>query len=129
MKELREVSYIFEIKIYRDRSKRLLGLSQFTYIETILKWFNIENFKKDYRPIGYRIFLLKKDCPITPQERECMSRILYTSTMDFIMYVMTCTRPNVAYSLGVVSRYQSDIGETIRRSCRPSSSLFIVILT
>ena len=27
------------------------------------------------------------------------------------MYIMTCTRPDVAYLLGVVSRYQSDPGE------------------
>ena len=28
MKDLRKVSYILEIKVYRDRSKRMLGLSQ-----------------------------------------------------------------------------------------------------
>ena len=28
-----------------------------------------------------------------------------------IIYTMTCTRPDVAYSLGLVSRYQSDPGE------------------
>ena len=33
MKELREKIYILRIKIYRDRSKRLLSLSQYAYIE------------------------------------------------------------------------------------------------
>ena len=33
MKGLREEIYIFGIKIYRDRSRRLLGLSQSTYIK------------------------------------------------------------------------------------------------
>ena len=27
------------------------------------------------------------------------------------MYAMTCMQPDVAYSLGVVSKYQSDLGE------------------
>ena len=40
-----------------------------------------------------------------------MGRIPYASTVGSIMYAMTCTRPDVAYSLGVVSRYQSDPGE------------------
>ena len=48
MKNLEEVSDIQGMKIYRNRSRRLLGLSQSTYSDTILKWFNIENFKKDY---------------------------------------------------------------------------------
>ena len=37
MKDLGEVAYILRIKIYRDRSKRLLGLSHSTYIDKVLK--------------------------------------------------------------------------------------------
>ena len=37
-----------------------------------------------------------------------MSRVSYASIVGSIMYAMTCTRLDVAYSLGVVSRYQSD---------------------
>ena len=68
----------------------------------------MENFKKGYLPIGHGISLSKRDYPTTPQEREHMGRILYASAVGSIMYVMTCTRPDVAYSLGVVSRYQSN---------------------
>ena len=71
----------------------------------------MENFKTGYLSIGHEISLSKKDCPITPQEKEHMSRISYTLTVGSIIYVMTCTRLNVAYSLGVVSRYQSNPDE------------------
>ena len=71
----------------------------------------MENFKKGYLPIGSGITLSKKDCATTPEERERMSRVPYASAVGSIMYAMTCTRPDVAYSLGVVSRYQSDPGE------------------
>ena len=111
MKDLGEAAYILGMKIYRDRSKRQLGLSQSTYIDTMLKWFSMKNFKKGYLLIGQEIFLSKGDCPITPQERERMSRVSYTSTVSSIMYAIICTRPDVTYSLGVVSRYQSDPGE------------------
>ena len=40
-----------------------------------------------------------------------MSRISYASVVGSIMYAMLCTRSDVAYSLGVVSRYQSHLGE------------------
>ena len=36
LKDLGEATYILGIKIYRDRSKRLLGLSQSTYIDKML---------------------------------------------------------------------------------------------
>ena len=40
-----------------------------------------------------------------------MSRIPYASAVGSIMYTVTCTRSDVAYSLGVVNRYQSNRGE------------------
>ena len=40
-----------------------------------------------------------------------MSRISYASTVASIIYIMICTRSDMVYSLGVVSRYQSDPGE------------------
>ena len=111
MKNLREASYILGMKIYRDRSRRMLRLSPSTYIDVLLKWFNMDIFKKGYLPIGYRITLSKKDCPTTPEEREHMSRIPYASMVGSIMYTVTCTMSDVAYLQGIVSRYQSDPGE------------------
>ena len=112
MKDLGEASYILGMKIYRDIFKKMLGLSQSTYIDTVLKRFSMENSKKGYLPIiGHEIFLSKKDCPTTLEVRERMSRVPYASAVGSIIYAMTCTRADVAYSLGVVSRYQSDPGE------------------
>jgi hypothetical protein len=51
MKDLGEATYILGIKIYRDRSKRLIGLSQDTYIDKVLKWFNMEQSKKGFLPV------------------------------------------------------------------------------
>ena len=111
MKDLREAFYILGMKIYRDRSRRLLGLFQSIYIDTMLKQFSMDNFKKDYLSIGQKIFLSKKDCSTTSQKREHMSRIPYASMVGSIMYTMICMRTDMASSLGVVSRYQSDLGE------------------
>ena len=46
MKDLGEAAYILGIKIYRDRSRRLIGLSQDTYIDKVLKRFNMEEQRK-----------------------------------------------------------------------------------
>ena len=92
------------MKIYRNRSKRTLGLSQSAYIDNMPKWFSIKNFKKGYLSIGHGITLSKRDYPTTSQERERMRRILYALTVGSIIYIMTCTKSDMAYSL-VVSRY------------------------
>ena len=75
----------------------------------MLKWFSMKNFKKGYLPIGHEISLSKEDYPITPQAREHMNKILYTSIVGSIMYAMICTRSNMAYSLEIVISYQSDL--------------------
>ena len=91
MKDLEKVSYILKIKIYRDRSRRMLGLSQKIYIEEVLKKFSMKNSKRRFLSLRYGITLSKKMCPSTPEEIERMSRILYASAIESLMYTMLCT--------------------------------------
>ena len=108
MKDLGEAAYILGIKIYRDRSKRLIGLSQSTYIDKVLKRFNMEMAKKGFLPMYHGISLSKTQCPTTTDERERMSMIPYASAIGSIMYAMICTRLDVSHALSVTSRYQAN---------------------
>ena len=47
-KDLGEAAYILGIKIYRDRSRRLIGLSQSTYLDKVLKKFKMDQAKKGF---------------------------------------------------------------------------------
>ncbi|KAK9018928.1 hypothetical protein V6N11_033973 [Hibiscus sabdariffa] len=111
MKDLGEAAYILGVKIYRDRSRRLLGLSQSTYIDKVLKRFSMEKSKRGFLPMRHGISLSKEMCPSTPQERERMSQIPYASAIGSIMYAMICTRPDLSYALSMTSRYQANPGE------------------
>jgi len=112
MKDLGEAAYILGIKIYRDRSKRLLGLSQDTYIDKVLKRFNMEQSKRGFLPMSHGMCFSDKQCPSINEERKHMSKVPYTSAIGSILYVMICTPPDVSYALSVVSRYQTNIGES-----------------
>ncbi|KAK8505509.1 hypothetical protein V6N12_075851 [Hibiscus sabdariffa] len=112
MKDLGEATYILGVKIYRDRSRRLLGLSQSTYIDKVLKRFSMEESKKGFLPMRHGISLSKEMCPSTSQERERMSQVPYASAIGSIMYAMICTRPDLSYALSMTSRYQSNPGES-----------------
>ncbi|KAL4351912.1 hypothetical protein GQ457_06G010610 [Hibiscus cannabinus] len=111
MKDLGEAAYVLGVKIYRDRSRGLLGLSQSTYIDKVLKWFSMEESKRGFLPMRLGNSLSKEMCPSTPQERERMSQIPYASAIGSIMYAMICTRPDLSYALSMTSRYQANPGE------------------
>ncbi|GKE24086.1 putative RNA-directed DNA polymerase, partial [Tanacetum coccineum] len=88
MKDLGEAAYILGIKIYQDISRRLIGLSQNAYIDKILK-----RFKKDASKRG--------SLPMQPNV-----------DLSFIMYAVRCTRPDLAFSHNLTSRYQQNSGES-----------------
>ena len=111
MKDLGEATYVLGIRIYRDRLRRLLGLSQFMYIDTIVKRFGMEKSKKGFIPVRHGVQISKEHSTKTLEDRALMEKISYASAIGSIMYAMLCTRPDVAYALSVMRRFQANIGE------------------
>jgi hypothetical protein len=111
MKDLGEAAYILGIKVYRDRSKRLIGLSQDAYIDKILNRFNMQDSKKGFSPMSHGMTRSKKQCPLTIDEQERMRVIPHASAIGSIVYAMLCTCPDVSFALSATSRYQSNYGE------------------
>ena len=108
MKDLGEAAYILGIKIYRDRYKRLIGLSQSAYIDKVLKRFSMQDSKRGFLPMSHGITLSKTQCPNTKDQRDRISKITFASAIGSIMYAMLCTRLDVSYALSITSRYKSD---------------------
>ena len=57
MKDLGEASYIFGIKVCRDKSKCLIGSSQSTYIDKVLNRFNMNESKRGFIPMSHGVTL------------------------------------------------------------------------
>ncbi|KAL0445872.1 UNVERIFIED_CONTAM: hypothetical protein Slati_1715100 [Sesamum latifolium] len=55
-----QASYILGINIYRDRSRRMLALTQSLYIEKVLKRFKMEHSKRRLLPMRHGVKLSKK---------------------------------------------------------------------
>ncbi|GJS75757.1 retrotransposon protein, putative, ty1-copia subclass [Tanacetum coccineum] len=81
MKDLWEATFILGIKIYRDRSKRLIGLSQSAYMDKILKRFRMDNSKHGYIPMQERLDLNKTQGASTPEEVKRMQNVPYDSVV------------------------------------------------
>ncbi|KAI3777237.1 hypothetical protein L1987_47035 [Smallanthus sonchifolius] len=133
MKDLGEAAYILGIKIYRDRSKRLLGLSQSTYIDKMMTRFRMENSKKGGVPMTKGTVLNKSQSPSMDIKLKGMEAIPYASAIGSIMYAMLCTRPNVSYALSMTSRFQQSPGiahwtavKNIPRYLRRTKYMFLI---
>ncbi|GJU39004.1 hypothetical protein Tco_1191961 [Tanacetum coccineum] len=118
MQELGEAAYILGIKIYRDRSRRLIGLSQNAYIEKILKRFKIDTSKCGTIPMQPNVDLSKAQGPFTPADVMRMKGIPYASVVCSIMYAVWCTGPNIVFSQNLTSRYQQNPGESHRTAVK-----------
>ncbi|GJR94337.1 retrotransposon protein, putative, ty1-copia subclass [Tanacetum coccineum] len=86
MKDLGEAAYILRIKIIRDRSKRLIALSQSAYLEKTLKKFRMENSKKGYTPMMEKPDYRKSQGAKTPSEQN-PSEIHWTAVKTILKYL------------------------------------------
>jgi hypothetical protein len=111
MKDLGPAKQILGIRITRDRASKKLHMSQEQYIEKVLRRFNMDKAKVVSSPLTTNFKLTDRDCPSSKKEIEEMDRIPYASAVGSLMYAMVCTRPDIAYAVGVVSRFLSNPGE------------------
>ncbi|GJS78875.1 retrotransposon protein, putative, ty1-copia subclass [Tanacetum coccineum] len=88
MKDLGEATFILGIKIYRDRSKRLIGIGQNTYMDKILKRYKMDNSKRGHIPMQERLDLNKSQGSQTPKEVNHIKNIPYASAVGSIMYAI-----------------------------------------
>jgi len=51
-----------------------------------------------------------EQCPKNDFEREQMLNIPYASAVGSLMYAQVCTRPDIAFAIGMLGRYQSNPG-------------------
>ena len=85
MKDMGEAYFVLGIEIVRDRSKKLFGLSQETYIKKILERFRMENSKPIDTPVEKGSALCLDQCPKTDEEKKLMSRVPYAEAIGNFM--------------------------------------------
>ncbi|GKA93853.1 retrotransposon protein, putative, ty1-copia subclass [Tanacetum coccineum] len=102
MKELGEAKKILGMEIFEDRSRKILRVLQSGYISKILNNFRIDNGKSVKMPLGGHFKLSLKDCPVRDCDVERMSKVPYANAVGSLMYLMMCTRPDIAYAVSLV---------------------------
>ena len=103
MTDMGEASYVLGVKIFRDRSKRLLALSQKTYIQKMLRRYHMHDCKPMDTSIEKNLSLSLDMCPKTPNEKEQMFKVPYSNVVSSLMSAMMCTCLDICYVIGLIS--------------------------
>nr|GFB11980.1 hypothetical protein [Tanacetum cinerariifolium] len=90
MKDMGEADAILGIKIKHESNK--IAISQSYYIEKILKKFNYF----DCTPVSTPIDISEK---LMPDNNQAVSQLDYSMVIGYLMYVMTCIRPDIAFAV------------------------------
>ncbi|GJV56069.1 zinc finger, CCHC-type containing protein [Tanacetum coccineum] len=99
MKGMREVDVILGIRIKHESNG--IAISQSFYIEKVLKKFNYF----DCTPVSTPMDTSEK---LVPNNSQAVSQLKYSRVIGCLMYAMTCTRPDIAFVVGKLSRYTSN---------------------
>ncbi|GKB61289.1 zinc finger, CCHC-type containing protein [Tanacetum coccineum] len=101
MKDMGEADVILGIRIKHESNG--IAISQSHYIEKVLKKFNYF----DCTPVSTPMDTSEK---LMPNNGQVVSQLEYSRVIGCLMYVMTCTRPDIAFVVGKLSRYTSNPG-------------------
>nr|GEX82849.1 zinc finger, CCHC-type [Tanacetum cinerariifolium] len=101
MKDMGEADVILGIRIKHESNG--IAISQYHYIEKVLKKFNYS----DCIPVSTPLDTCEK---LMPNKGPAVSQLEYSRVISCLMYAMTCTRPDIAFAVGKLSRYTSNLG-------------------
>nr|GEZ10014.1 zinc finger, CCHC-type [Tanacetum cinerariifolium] len=104
MKDMGEVDVILGIRIKYESNG--IAISQSYYIENFLKKFNYS----DCTPVSTPLDTYEK---LMPNKGLVVSQFEYSRVIGYLMYAMTCTRPDIAFVVGKLSRYTSNLGSSL----------------
>ena len=103
MKDLGEAAYILGIKI-------LIGISQRTYLDKVLKKFKIDQAKKGFLHVLQGVKLSKTQNPTMAENRKKMKSHSLCLRHRFYKVCYAMTRPIVYLALSLARKYKFDIG-------------------
>lgn len=108
MKDLGDVHWILGMEVVRDRRQKSISLNQCKYIETVLERYGMESCKTVSTPMDINAKFPTAKEHENVESKVDLGNIPYQSVVGSLMYAMVATRPDIAYGVGVLSRYIKD---------------------
>ena len=111
LRRLGPLEFLLGVKIERDRPRHTIHLSQKQYIINMLERFGFSSCTPVSTPINPGISLTQSQCPSTPDEVQEMRTVPYISAVGSLLYLAISTRPDIAYAVSVLARFNTNPGK------------------
>ncbi|CAI7808351.1 unnamed protein product [Closterium sp. NIES-53] len=98
--DLGELRSYLGLQITRDRARRTITLTQSHMVQQVLQRFGFTYSSPQATPLPTRHSL-----SALPSDESVESSGPYPELVGCLMYLMTCTRPDLAYPLSILARY------------------------
>ncbi|CAI5946085.1 unnamed protein product [Closterium sp. NIES-64] len=98
--DLGELRSYLGLRITRDRARRTITLTQSHMVQQVLQRFGFTYSSPQATPLPTRHSL-----SALPSDESVESSGPYAELVGCLMYLMTCTRPDLAYPLSILARY------------------------
>ncbi|CAI7793597.1 unnamed protein product [Closterium sp. NIES-53] len=98
--DLGELRSYLGLQITRDRARRTITLTQSHKVQQVLQRFDFTYSSPQATPLSTRHSL-----SALPSNESVEPSGLYPELVGCLMYLMTCTRPDLAYPLSILARY------------------------
>src|SRR5271156_1390965 len=108
--DLGSILWLLGLAIGRDRTARTLFISQQSYIEFIIRHFNLEDAKPLTIPIDSNISLSKDNCPKTDEVKATMKGVPYREAIGALNWLAVASRPDIAFVVGQLAQFLENPG-------------------
>lgn len=109
IKFLGEADWMLNMRIRRDRPRRLLWLDQQSYVASMLEEFQLDEARAVAHP-GAQEELTAAGCPSTAEEAEQMKKVPYRRVIGLLTYLANCTRPDIAHAVNSAAQFAQNPG-------------------
>ena len=102
IKDLGKLSYFLGMSIVQNQEEKKTWIGQPAYTEKLLTKMGMSDCKPVKTPVDPGNRLVK-----AAEDEEALDQPLYQSVVGSLMYLSTCTRPDIAFAVGVLARFSS----------------------
>jgi transposase InsO family protein len=109
-RDLGPTVYLLGVGVGRDRSKRLITLHQRQFILDMLERYQMSDCHSVLTPMAPGTALSKQMGPENTAEVDFMRNVPYLSAVGSLQYLATMTRPDIAYAVSYLARFNCNPG-------------------
>ena len=107
LRNLGPSSWLLGMKITRDLPNHSISLSQHQYTTDILNQYGFADCSPISTPMDPGL-VLQKTQSLSEEDKEFMSKVPYLSAVGSLTYLAQCTRPDIAYAVGTLAKFNSN---------------------